>query len=77
MVSSLRGLKYRIKSPTIALYENIDHHVADLVPVGAIVRVDSSAFDGDKLVEVIWDGRSVMMFTQDLRRRAEAVDRTG
>jgi hypothetical protein len=69
--------KYRIKSPTIALYENIDHHAADLVPVGAIVRVDSSALDGDKLVEVIWDGRSVMMFTQDLRRRAEAVDRTG
>jgi hypothetical protein len=32
--------------------------------------------DGDKLVEVVWEGKRVMMFTQDLRKRAEAVKGT-
>ena len=40
-----------------------------LVPEGAVIEVDSATFDGDKLVEVIWNGRRAMMFTQDLRSR--------
>jgi hypothetical protein len=42
--------------------------------VDAIVTVDSAALDGHKLVDVTWNDKKVMMFTQDLRSRALLVD---
>jgi len=63
--------RYRITNPTLALFQEDGHHVAHTVPTGAFVTVDSAAFDGEKLVNVTWDGKTVMMFTQDLRLRAE------
>jgi hypothetical protein len=63
---------YRIKEPTIALFHEDGRHVAHTVPAGTFIHVDSAAFDGDKLVDVTWGGKKVMMFTQDLRSRAEA-----
>jgi hypothetical protein len=64
--------RYRITSPTIALFHEDGRHVAHTVPTGAFIHVDSAAFDGEKLVDVTWDDRKVMMFTQDLRSRAVA-----
>ena len=64
---------FRITDRTIALFQEDGRHVAHTVPQGAIIRVDSASFDGDKLVDVTWDGKKVMMFTQDLRSRAKAV----
>jgi hypothetical protein len=37
--------KYRIKSPTIALFLERGHHVAHLVPAGSVISVDSKTFD--------------------------------
>jgi hypothetical protein len=65
--------RYRINNPTIALFEQDGRHVADTVPAGAIIEINGDAFDGDKLLEVVWDGKPVLMFTQDLRKRAESV----
>lgn len=62
--------RYRILSPTIAVFRDQGRHVAGTVPAGAVIVIASEAFDGDRLVDVIWDGKSVMMFTQDLRARA-------
>ena len=64
---------YRIKNPTIALFEQDGRHVAEMLPTGAIVEIRSETFDGDKLVNVVWEAKDVMMFTQDLRRRGELV----
>jgi hypothetical protein len=61
---------YRITNPTIALFEEEGRHVARTVPAGAIINVDSAAFDGNKLVDVTWDHKKVMMFTPDLRSRS-------
>ena len=66
--------RFRIKEPIIALFEENGRHVARMVPAGAVVTIDGPAFDGDKLVNVIWDRRDVMMFTQDLETRAKPVD---
>lgn len=67
--------RYRVTHPTIALFEQDGRHVADTVPEGAIIEI-GVPFDGDELVEVVWNGKRVMMFTQDLRKRAEAVKGT-
>jgi hypothetical protein len=64
--------RYRITQPTIAVFQEGGRHVAHIVPSGALITIiDGTAFDGNRLVEVTWDGRQVMMFAQDLRSRAE------
>jgi hypothetical protein len=65
--------KYRIKSPTIALFSENGRHVPRTVPAGAVVEIKSLALDGNRLVEVMWDGRNVMMFSQDIQSRGERV----
>ena len=66
---------YRITDATLALFQEDGRHVAHTVPIGAVVTVDgNNAFDGSKLIEVVWDGKKVMMFTQDLRTRSKSVD---
>jgi len=70
-VSSLQNGRYRIKNPTVALVEEDGRHVAHMVPAGSIITTDGAAFDGEKLINVVWDGKTVMMFAQDLRSRAE------
>ena len=62
--------RYRVTEPTIAMFEEDGCHVAHHVPAGSIIFVDG-AFDGDKLMNVLWADKQVMMFTQDLRIRTE------
>ena len=64
---------YRIKVPTIALFEEDGRHIARTVPPGAFIAVNREAFAGAKLVNVTWDDKTVMMFRQDLLSRSEWV----
>ena len=65
--------RYRLTGPTIALFLKGERQIADTVPSGAIITIDGDAFNGDKLVNVMWDGREIMMFAQDLRTRTERI----
>jgi hypothetical protein len=71
--SSMPLGRYRLKNPTLALHDEGGRHVARTVPAGAVVLVDGATFDGNKLVEVSWDGTKVMMFTEDLKSRADLI----
>jgi len=66
--------RYLITSPTIALFLEDGRHVAHMVPKGAMITIDGKTFNGDRLVEVIWADKVVMMFTQDLRTRGKKID---
>jgi len=66
--------KYRIVEPTIAMSDDTGRGVAYTILAGAMVELQSGPLDGNKLVEVKWEGKSVLMFTQDLRQRAEPSD---
>ena len=66
--------KYLISSPTIALFLEDGRQVAHLVPEGALIRTDGKPFNGNKLIEVTWAEKVVMMFTQDLRTRGKKID---
>ncbi len=68
--------RYHITNPTLALFQEGGRHVAHTVPTGTIITVDGEAFNGEKLVSVTWDGKTVMMFAEDLRVRAELVKGT-
>ena len=72
---------FRITSPTLVLFlENGGHvaenggHAARMISKGELVTINSETFNGNKLVEVLWEGRAVMMFTQDLRARCEKIN---
>jgi hypothetical protein len=65
--------KYRITSPTTALFLTAAGHVSEIVPAGAIVNVDSGPFKDNRLVQVRWAERTVMMFIHDIRTRAEKI----
>ena len=66
--------RYLIKEPTIAMFQENGVYVARTVASGMIVEVQNNPIEGDKLVDVVWSGKNVMMFTQDLRNRAEPLD---
>jgi len=64
--------KFRIKSPTIALFAEEGRQVAHIVPAGSIIAADSTS--GDDLIEVSWEGQPVLTFAQDLRDRGDSVE---
>jgi len=66
--------RYLICSPTIALVLEDGRQVAHLLPEGATISVDGKTFNGNKLIEVTWAEKVVMMFTQDLRTRGTKVE---
>ena len=71
---TMRFIKYRINSPTIALFPvNGHHHAAHTVQVGSIVTINDSLLNENKLVEVTLQGMTVRMFAQDVRARGEEV----
>jgi hypothetical protein len=68
---------YRLTTPTIAVVIKDGNHVAHTIPAGAVLTVeDGTIFEGNKLVEVTWDEKKVLMFPQDLRARCVPDDDT-
>ena len=65
---------FRIKTPTIALFQEDGRQVAHMVPEGATVTVKREKGNEDKFVEVIWDEKKVLMSTRDIRARGERLE---
>jgi hypothetical protein len=64
-------LTFRLTCATIALFPEADRQVARALPQGSVIV--AKKIDGDKLVEVIREGKTVLMFAQDIRSRGERV----
>lgn len=64
---------YRVNDPTIAMFQENGVYVAHTVASGTVIEVCSGPIDGNRLLEVIWHGKTVMMFAQDLRSRAQPI----
>ena len=62
---------YTLSGPTLSLIEENGRHTALMVPQGATITIAEEAFCGDRLIEVQWDGRTVLMFAEDLRTRLQ------
>jgi len=67
------GKRFRLEVATLAASEV--HRNGKLVlvtiPAGDIVTVAEAS--GDKMVTVLWEGRTLLMFVADLERRATEV----
>lgn len=61
--------RYRITNPTLAMKTTDGKgDTALMVPTGAFVFIDSESFNGNRLIDVQWEGNSVSMSALDLRK---------
>jgi hypothetical protein len=64
------GERYRLNTPTLAIMTlPNEKRIPVTIPQGAFIRVVADQLDGTGFVDVKWDGKTVMMFTRDLRER--------
>lgn len=59
--------KYRTTSPMLGLISEASGHEAITVPAGSLLDLNGKTFNGNRLMETLFEGRMVMMFTSDLR----------
>jgi hypothetical protein len=69
----MQGKRYRLKTPTLTVLDQDGHRLPVMVPANSIVQVTAGRLDGNRLVDVEWEGKTLMMFTIDLRERGELV----
>ena len=65
------GQRYRLNTPTLAVVKQDGQNRPTTIPSGAVVKVTDVPLDGNRLVDVKWEGKTVMMFTTDIRERCE------
>jgi len=63
--------RYRIKDPTIAMFQDGDLNFGRTISIGTIIELRGGPLDGNNLVEVVYDGKPCKMFSRDLRQRAD------
>ena len=70
--------QFKLQKPTLALETVNGKRSATAIPNGAILKVVSGpSGEGDRLVDVLWEGRTVAMFVVDLKERGrEIMDRS-
>jgi len=66
------GQRFRMNSPTLAI-TTLDH-IPLMIPKGGEVEVLDGPLNGNRLVDVRWDGKTVMVFTNDIRDRGVRLD---
>ena len=68
------GQRFRVKASILGIITDATNHRTPVaLPEGATVEVIQADINGNRLVDVSWDGKVVMMFTFDLRNRCEQV----
>lgn len=73
----MRGLRFRMITPTLAIRDQDGLKIPVTVPKGSEIEVVDGPLDGDRLLDVLWEGQAVMMFTTDIRERGEQIDGIG
>jgi hypothetical protein len=69
----MRGQRFRLQTPTLAILSQDGHRIPVTIPQGCIVEVIAGPLDGNRLVDVMWESKTVMMFTIDLRERGARI----
>jgi len=65
--------RYRIKTPTVAVFVMDGSRLTVTVPIDAVVWCDDLPAH-NQLIEVVWNNTTYAMFTKDLRERCEPVE---
>ena len=71
------GQRFRMKTPTLAIMTQDGAKIPVMIPKGAEVEVLDGPLNGNRLVDVRWEGKTVMVFTNDIRDRGERLETVG
>ena len=63
-----------MKTPTLAILSQDHGKIPVLIPSGAEVEVIDGPLNGNRVVDVRWEDKTVMVFTEDIRDRGEPLD---
>ena len=70
----LSGKRFRLKVPTLGLALIDAKRVAVPVPADSIVTVSTGSSPRDmRMVDVLWEGQTVVMFAEDVQKRGEEI----
>ena len=68
------GEKFRVVTPLIGVDYTGEHGVTVIIPADAIIEVVSGPrLDNTRMVDVLWEGRPLSMFVQDILGRCQRV----
>jgi hypothetical protein len=70
----MRGQRCRLKTSTLAIVVNDGQNLPITIPAGDLVQVVDGWLSGARLLAVEWEGKTVMMFTTDIREHGERLD---
>jgi len=68
------GERFRMKTPTLAIMAQDGAKIPVMIPKGAEVEILDGPLNGNRLVDVRWEGKTVMVFTNDIRDRGERLE---
>jgi hypothetical protein len=70
----LTGKRFKLENPTMALDVVDGRRVAVTIPTGSTIKVVSGpTAEGDRLVDVVWEGRTIAMFAYDVSVRGTEI----
>ena len=71
------GQRFTLARPTIAIDTAGGKRAAITIPKEALIEVISDLRSGDSMIDVLWNGRVVLMFAADVaEREAEIKEKT-
>ena len=67
------GEKFRVATTTLGVDSSTgEHGVTVIIPADAIIQVlNAPRLDDTQMVDVLWEGRPLTMFVQDILRRCQ------
>ena len=77
MQRTMSAVTYHIDRPILCSFSEAGRRIPIMVPTGAIVIIPNGLLDGLGLVEVSWEGKTLHIFTIDLRDRATFIGPVG
>jgi hypothetical protein len=69
------GDSYKLNAEVVGLVMLTEHPRTSLMipKEGVVTVVSKEPINGGRVVDVTWDGKTIMIFAQDLRERGELV----
>jgi hypothetical protein len=67
----MHGTSYRLNAETLGIVSENQQRLTVLIPYGAVVTTINGL--GNRMVDVMWDGKTLTLFSEDLRARGELV----
>jgi hypothetical protein len=65
--------KYWFRKATLGV--SVLTHLAEMIPEGDIIEIPVAPLAGNRTVDVLWKGRTMMVFVEDIEDRCESIKR--